>query len=80
MASVATRISQRAGVQGFVQGYDGEQASLKARVYHAWQVGGRWWSGLLHVYYIYMYICVRVSLIQSIYYLEYLKHLKASIL
>ena len=32
-ASVATRSSQR-GLQGFVQGYDGEQASLEARVYH----------------------------------------------
>lgn len=32
------------------------------------------------MYIIYIYICVRVSLIQSIYYLEYLKHLKASIL
>ena len=58
---MATRISQRAGVQGFVQGYDGEQASLKARVYHAWQVGGRWWSGLLHVYNIYIYLCACVA-------------------
>ena len=69
---MATRISQRAGLQGFVQGYDGEQASLKARVYHAWQVGGRWWSGLLHDYSIYIYYIYIIYIIYYIYIIIYI--------